>query len=231
MPVVACASIIIAILSKTGLMIKSTSMIMYLCGGHLLLLVLIVLVMSFIIGCGLPTATCYIILATLCAPAMAQFGISLMESHLLIFWFCQVAVLTPPVCITAFIAAGIADAHPMKTGFQSLKIGSSFYFVPMFFLFSPLVSGNAIQRTSVFLVGLLAIYMFVATIEGYLACAPTSLWIRIGCIISTIFLFWSCIDARVSTIQPIRLALGAAIAIFLFLLQEKKHGKKSMGLT
>ena len=117
LPVVACASIIVAVLNKTGFMIKSTSIIMFLSGGHLMVLILILLLMSYIIGCGLPSATCYIILATLCAPALVNFGIELMEAHLLIFWFSQVAGLTPPVCITAFVAAGIAGADPMKTGF------------------------------------------------------------------------------------------------------------------
>ena len=222
LPVVACASIIVAVLNKTGFMIKSTSIIMFLSGGHLMVLILILLLMSYIIGCGLPSATCYIILATLCAPALVNFGIELMEAHLLIFWFSQVAGLTPPVCITAFVAAGIAGADPMKTGFQSLKMGSSFYFVPMFFLFSPLISGTWFQRITVFIVGLAAVYMFVAMIEGYLHCARTSVLVRVGCLISTFFLFWACIDAEVATVEPIRTAIGVGIAAVLLLIQTRK---------
>ena len=222
LPVVACASIIVAVLNKTGFMIKSTSIIMFLSGGHLMVLILILLVMSYIIGCGLPSATCYIILATLCAPALVNFGIELMEAHLLIFWFSQVAGLTPPVCITAFVAAGIAGADPMKTGFQSLKMGSSFYFVPMFFLFSPLVSGTWFQRITVLLVGLAAVYMFVAVIEGYLHCARTSVPVRLGCLVSTFFLFWACIDAEVATVEPIRTAIGIGVAAVLMVIQLKK---------
>ena len=132
------------------------------------------------------------------------------------------AGLTPPVCITAFVAAGIAGADPMKTGFQSLKMGSSFYFVPMFFLFSPLISGTWFQRITVFIVGLAAVYMFVAMIEGYLHCARTSVLVRVGCLISTFFLFWACIDAEVATVEPIRTAIGVGIAAVLMLIQTKK---------
>ncbi|MEL7623378.1 MAG: TRAP transporter fused permease subunit [Clostridiales bacterium] len=221
--VVACASIIIGLISKTGLMIKSTSIIMYLSGGMLMPIILIMLVMSYIIGCGLPSATCYIILATLCAPALANFGIKPLEAHLVIFWFSQVAGLTPPVCITAFVAAGVADADPMLTGFQSLKMGSSFYFLPMFFLFSPLISGTIPQILMTFVIGTAAIYMFVAGIEGFLQSAATPPWMRLGCFAASLLLFFSCVDARINYVEPIKTVAGLGIGAALLLIQYRRQ--------
>lgn len=221
--VVACASIIIGLISKTGLMIKSTSIIMFLSGGMLLPIILIMLVMSYIIGCGLPSATCYIILATLCAPALAAFGIAPIESHLLIFWFSQVAGLTPPVCITAFVAAGVADADPMRTGFQSLKMGSSFYFLPMFFLFSPLISGTLVQIIMTFIVGTAAVYLFVAAIEGFLSVGPAPAWMRLCCLAGALLLFFSCVDGRIDYVEPIKAMAGLAIGAVMLATQRKKY--------
>ena len=72
------------------------------------------------------------------------------------------------------------------------------------------------------LVGLAAVYMFVAVIEGYLHCARTSVPVRLGCLVSTFFLFWACIDAEVATVEPIRTAIGIGVAAVLMVIQLKK---------
>ena len=137
--VIACAAMIVSMINYTGLMTKSTSVILYMSTGKLAMTILIEGIIAYILGMGLPIATSYVILATLGAPALAQLGVPPMAGHLMIFWFAQLSTVSPPVCMTAFAAAGIAGAHPMKTGFTALGLGASFYFVPLLFPFSSIL--------------------------------------------------------------------------------------------
>ena len=80
------------------------------------------------------------------------------------------------MCITAFVAAGIAGSSPMKTGFTALEMGSTFYLVPFLFLFTPLVNGTPAEMVVTALITALAFYMMVSCIENYLygAFTPSS---------------------------------------------------------
>ncbi len=166
--VMATASIVVGILTKTGLMAKCTSIVMQLSGGSLVSVILIIMLIAYIMGMGLPSASCYIILAALCAPVLINFGVEPIVSHMVIFWFCQLAGLTPPVCVTAFVAAGIAKSSPMKTGFTALKFGSSFYFIPIFFLTTKLITGSPAEIILTAALLIAFAYFFTGCTEGYL---------------------------------------------------------------
>ena len=70
---------------------------------------------------GLPITSAYVIVSTLGAPALTELGMSLLGAHLIVFWFAQSATITPPICMTAFVAAQIAEGPPMRTGFEALR--------------------------------------------------------------------------------------------------------------
>jgi len=58
------------------------------------------------------------------------------------FWLSQDSNLTPPVCLAAFAAAAIAKTDPIKTGFESWKVGKGLYIIPLLFAFSPIITGR-----------------------------------------------------------------------------------------
>ena len=60
----------------------------------------------------------------------------LLTAHLIIFWLSQDSNVTPPVCLAAFAAAGIAGSRPMATGFESWKIAKGLYIVPLLFAYT-----------------------------------------------------------------------------------------------
>ncbi|MEX0738617.1 MAG: TRAP transporter fused permease subunit [Pseudohongiella sp.] len=70
----------------------------------------------------------------------------LLSAHLIIFWLSQDSNVTPPVCLAAFAAAGIAGTRPMATGVTSWKIAKGLYLVPVLFAYSPLISGTWPER-------------------------------------------------------------------------------------
>ena len=84
-------------------------------------------------------------IAVVLRPALvdaAQMTAFVLTAHLIVFWLSQDSNVTPPVCLAAFTAAGIAGASPMGTGFQAWRIAKGLYLVPVLFAISPLVGGT-----------------------------------------------------------------------------------------
>ena len=95
----------------------------------------------------------------------AQQAIFLLTAHLIIFWLSQDSNVTPPVCLAAFAAAGIAGSKPMETGFQSWKIAKGLYIVPLMFAYTPLISGDWLQILQIGVFALFGIYAINAIIQ------------------------------------------------------------------
>jgi TRAP-type uncharacterized transport system fused permease subunit len=110
--------------------------------GSLPLLILIVLFLSLILGLGLPIVASYMILATVCGPGIQAFGIPVLSAHLLMLWFVQTAAISPPSALAAQISANIAGTGFYKTCWASMWLCIPFYIVPLWFLYSDLITGT-----------------------------------------------------------------------------------------
>ena len=91
----------------------------------------------------------------------------LLTAHLIIFWLSQDSNVTPPVCLAAFAAAGIAGSKPMATGFESWKIAKGLYIVPLMFAYTPLISGEWHEIFQIGFFALFGIYATNALIQWY----------------------------------------------------------------
>jgi len=91
----------------------------------------------------------------------------LLTAHLIIFWLSQDSNVTPPVCLAAFAAAGIAGSRPMATGFESWKIAKGLYIVPLLFAYTPLITGDLLEVLQVGFFALFGIYATNALIQWY----------------------------------------------------------------
>jgi TRAP-type uncharacterized transport system fused permease subunit len=83
------------------------------------------------------TTGSYIIPAVVAAPALVQLGAPEVPAHLVVFYAACLSNITPPVCVSAFAAAAIAGADPMKTGFAALKFGATLVLIPLSFVYVP----------------------------------------------------------------------------------------------
>ncbi len=88
-------------------------------------------------GIGMTVTAAYIFLAIMLAPALVQGGLDPMAVHLFILYWAMVSYITPPVALGTFAAAAIAQANPMRTGFEAMRLGSIIYFIPFFFVLDP----------------------------------------------------------------------------------------------
>jgi len=163
-----CAGIIVGVVLLVGIGIKFSLLIGSLAGTSVLLAVILIALASLILGMGLPVTASYIVLAVLAAPALTNLGVSLIAAHLLIFWYSQDANVTPPVCLAAYSAAGIAGSDPIRTGFASWKIAKGLYLIPLLFCYTDILFQDGwlpgIQTTIFATLGLLS---FAAASEGF----------------------------------------------------------------
>jgi len=150
--IIICAGIIIGVLNMTGLGVKVTSIILGLAGGKLWLALLLTALACLILGMEVPTTAAYIICVSVAGPVLQSLGLLPLQAHLFVFWYALLSTITPPVCGTVFIAAGMAQAAWMPVAALSMRIGLGLYLVPLAFVANPAL----LQPVSNFFAALLA---------------------------------------------------------------------------
>ncbi|WP_174727338.1 TRAP transporter permease [Mesobacillus harenae] len=133
----ACAGIVIGVVSLTGLGLKLSSLIVSLSGGIVIIALIITMLVSIVLGMGLPTSAAYLLLAVLGGPALIEMGVNQLSAHLFILYFGCLSTITPPVALSSFAAAGIAGSSPMQTGFTSFRLAIVAFIIPYMFVFNP----------------------------------------------------------------------------------------------
>lgn len=143
----ACAGIILCVVDRSGLAVKMTSLMVSISGGRIAFMLLMSAVASLIMGMALPTVACYVIVASLCAPPLINAGVAPIAAHFFAFYFGLISNITPPVALTAFVAAGIAKSNPIRTACVATKLGIAGFIVPFMFVFDPAIvlQGSTIQ--------------------------------------------------------------------------------------
>jgi len=174
--------VIVGMIALTSLGLKMSLLLVDLAGGSLLLTVALVAISSLLLGMALPITASYLVLIVLAGPAFEQLGVSILAAHLIVFWLSQDSNITPPVCLGAFIAAGIAKADPWKTGWMSFRFAKMLYVMPLLFAFTPILNfddpGGAVWTMISATVG---VFAFAAWTMGYLHRATTWLeWSVLG---------------------------------------------------
>jgi len=136
-------------------------------------LVLIAITCIFM-GAGLPTTALYIMLATVAQPALGNLGVPALASHLFVLYYGVISEITPPVCASAYAAAGIAGSNPFKTGLSAFTLGIGKLIVPMVFVYSPAMlivlpeyfTWGAFLETT--LTCAFGVFMLASSVSGYL---------------------------------------------------------------
>ncbi|WP_137127886.1 TRAP transporter permease [Roseomonas sp. HF4] len=108
-------------------------------GLTLFMTLLFVALVCIAMGAGIPTTALYIVLAAIAAPAVQQLGVPPIAAHLFILYYGILADLTPPVCVSAYAAAGIAGSNPFRTGITAFRLGMAKATVPFVFAYAPVM--------------------------------------------------------------------------------------------
>ena len=215
----ACVGFIIGICTLTGIAVTLGNYILEISQGYLLLTLLMVMLLSILMGMGMPTVAVYVILATVAAPVLVKFGIPALAAHMFVFYFGMIANITPPVAIPAYAAAGLAGADPSKTGWTAVKIGLPIFLIPFVFVYSPsilfvnFIWGDFFTTT---ISALLGMAMLAVAIENFYI-VPLSKWQRAVTLVGGLMLI------HVGIITDV---IGAVIFAFITIIQlrKKKEG-------
>jgi TRAP transporter 4TM/12TM fusion protein len=165
----AAAGIMVGILAISGLAFSMTLQLVALSGDNVFLLLLLIAVLAFILGIGLPTVSVYILTATLLAPALVKLGVTPMAAHMFVMYNGMLSMITPPVAFAAYAAANIARTDGWTTGWVACLVGWSTFVLPFLFVLTPslLMDGPAyliVWNTARILFGL---FVGTAAILGF----------------------------------------------------------------
>lgn len=159
---IACAQILVCLISITGIGVKFSGLIMEIGGSHMFLAGLMAMIATMILGMGMPTVAAYVLAASVISPALVRVGVEPIAAHFFVFYYAIFAGLTPPVCGTVFIGSAMAGSNWLKTAWDSIRISIGAFVVPFMFLFSPALllvgsSSDIIRCTITCLAGMIAL--------------------------------------------------------------------------
>ncbi len=166
---VGCAGLAIGIVMLTGVGVKFTLLVSLLAGTNLFLALLFTALSSIVLGMGLPTVAAYIICATIMVSGLTGLGIQPIAAHMFIFYYAILSMLTPPVALAAYTAAGISGSNPTRVGWLSVRLGMVAFVLPFIFIYGPalLFVGTGAEIAIACATSVIGIYCFTVALYGW----------------------------------------------------------------
>ncbi len=170
---IACAIVgtVVGTMGLTGIALRIGDIIIQYTGGFLPLTLATTMIIALILGMGMPTSASYVMASAVAVPALVKMGCITLDAHFFCFFFAVLSSITPPVCISAYTAAGIAGAPPNLTAFTAIRLAIPGFLVPFIFIFSPELLLTNTTSWFTFAVALASGMVGIATLalglEGY----------------------------------------------------------------
>lgn len=219
----AVVGIIVGAFSLTGVSMTISRLIFKAAGGVKIVTLFLTMIVTIILGMGLPTSAAYVLASISAAPALTLAGIELLPAHLFVFYYGCMSTITPPVATGAYTAAGLSGGNANRIGFISIRLAIAGFIVPFLFIYMPdLLLGpsvNLLKTAFGFVVTFVGLICLSSAFEGAFITA-TKPFIRILFAIAGILLILP------STIVSI---FGLGFAVILFAYEYKRN--RSVQLT
>ena len=168
----ACAAsgIILGVIGLTGVGSALSSAIFIHFKGFLPGALFASMVISLILGMGIPATAVYLILATLAAPSLVKLGVDPLAAHMFVFYFGIISTITPPVALTAYAAAAVGGGNPMCVGAKAFTLGIAAYCIPFVLVYAPEIMYLAPLHMALlrFLICIAAVYAVALASVGFL---------------------------------------------------------------
>jgi TRAP transporter 4TM/12TM fusion protein len=134
---VAAAGLVVAVLTFTGVTGKAATVIFAITGKQLFLVLVAAMVISVLLGMGMPVVATYALSAVVVAPVMIELGVPILQAHFFLVYYAVLSFITPPIAISCYAAATIAEESPMTVGWESMRIGLMLFVLPFAFVYDP----------------------------------------------------------------------------------------------
>ncbi|QYK42005.1 MAG: TRAP transporter permease [Paracoccaceae bacterium] len=218
--VCAAAGIIVGVIALTGIGTRFSSLLLGLAEQNQMVALFFAMVVSIVLGMGMPTTAAYAVAASVIAPGLIQLGIPVLTAHFFIFYFAVMSAITPPVALASYAGAAIAQSDPMKTSVESFKIGLAAFVVPFMFFSSPalLMQGTWGEIVHVVISASLGIFLLASAVQAWFF-GPLSMPLRavlIAAALSMIMQGW------------FTDAIGLGVGVLVWALQKKLVTAKTM---
>ncbi|MEC8555656.1 MAG: TRAP transporter fused permease subunit [Planctomycetota bacterium] len=132
-----CVGIILGLVSLTGLGAALPATIQSFASDNAILALLMLMFSTIMLGMGLPSAVCYLLMAILVGEVLTKLETPALSAHLFIFYFGMMSMVTPPVALAAYAGAAIAKAHVIKSAFAAFRFALVGFALPYAFVLRP----------------------------------------------------------------------------------------------
>ena len=225
----ACVGIILGVVTLTGIGGKLPSTLLPLASTNLMLALFFLMISTIILGMGLPSSVCYLLMAILVGPVLLDLGVVPLAAHFFIFYFGMMSMVTPPVALAAYAASAIAGSGIMATGFAAFRFALVGFALPYAFVLRPALlwlseSGGTPGVWTVFVnfsLTLIGTVILATAIAGYVF-NRLSLWMRGILFVAAFILFFAPTGMQFVWIHGI--VILASIAIFYFNFTLRRDG-------
>jgi TRAP transporter 4TM/12TM fusion protein len=167
----ALIGVVLNAINSTGIGLKFSQIITSYGQDSLLQALFITMFASLVLGMGLPTVPAYLMVVLVAGSALSNLGVETLLAHLFVLYYAVACTITPPVCLSSFTAAGIAESNPMRTGFVAFRFGLVILLVPFIMIYNPAISFFADSYWNVawiFFVSVVGVVAFVAAERGFI---------------------------------------------------------------
>lgn len=219
----ACAGIAIGAVILTGIGLKITFLMATIAKASMILSLVLSAVATIILGMGLPTVAAYIVAAAVLSPALINIGIPPLCSHMFLFYFSIMSMITPPVALAAYTAANISKSNMNTVGFLAMKLGAIAFMLPFFFVYGPalLMVGQPLEIIGAIITAFLGINAFTVAIFGWFRSESVPWVIRI-------ILFSGGVSLIVPGLISDIIGLGLLLTAVIYYYIQSSHRQLSM---
>jgi TRAP transporter 4TM/12TM fusion protein len=132
-----CVGIVLGVVTLTGVGSRLPAVLLALAQNNVIFALILIMISTIILGMGLPSAVCYLLMATLIGPILGDLGLIPLAAHLFIFYFGMMSMVTPPVALAGYTAAAIAGAGIMQSSFAAFRFSLVGFALPFAFVLRP----------------------------------------------------------------------------------------------
>jgi len=210
---------VIGMMGATGVALRVGDAVLALTAGHLVATLVVTLIIATLLGMGMPTTASYVMASAVAAPAMVLLGVKPLDAHMFVFFYAVLSSVTPPVCVGAYTAAGLANADPNRTAFTSVKLALSGFIVPFIFVLAPEILLTNVTSWFVTIQAMISaivgVFLLSCATENYMM-APLRWYERLIALAGALGLLYP------GTVSDLA---GLAVLIGLWLLTKKRAEK------
>ena len=228
----ASVGIIIAIVTLTGIGTRLPAAIVPLAEQSLFLALVLIMISSIILGMGLPSAVCYLLLATLIGPVLGNLGVVPLAAHFFIFYFGMMSMVTPPVALAGYAAASIAGTNIMQTSVAAFKFALVGFTLPYMFVYRPELlmlapDGSTAEWSAIIvpvIIAVLGVAAFAAGIAGQLR-SRLGFGLRVAAFVAAALLLAPGPSATLAGLAvPLFGTIGSVLLVAIVLLNRPPSG-------